>query len=137
MESKEYPGDAFRSIWRRGQRFEYFSDGKWCLQLIDITPGFCGNTRYRLYTENKPDKVNNPVTKPNHYYLTVKLPEGGAAEIDCFSVSDALEFHKHHYIASAFAYVWRCLKKNNTVEDLKKAVVNLNKEIDLREQVKL
>lgn len=131
MASKEYTGDEFYKVWNKEPWECRGVDGdKWKIGIG--TPGFYRTFIYRT-TGTTPDTVN----RPSHYYVKAKLPKNatvvdGIAEIDCFAVSDALEFHKHHYIASAFAYVWRCLKKNNTVEDLRKAVVYLNKEIELR-----
>lgn len=71
----------------------------------------------------------NPVSKPQHYYTTIN-----GVEVDCLAALEALGLQNHHYIASAFAYIWRCLYKGSTVTDLKKAVFFLNREIQQREK---
>lgn len=80
----------------------------------------------RYETKSNP---SDPVKKPSHYHVTVKTVEGAEANIDCLAVTETLGFNNHHYIASAFAYIWRCLRKGRTVEDLEKAVTYLQREI--------
>jgi hypothetical protein len=69
--------------------------------------------------------VNDLINKPSHYHITVR-----GTEMDCLDVTEALGFNQHHYIASAFAYIWRCLRKGSKVDDLRKAIFYLQREVD-------
>lgn len=73
------------------------------------------------------DEINSP----RHYVL--QLPRG--RQVECIEVIRALGFHRRHWLASAFAYLWRCQNKAQTLKDLKKAVFYLQEEIrDLEEE---
>jgi hypothetical protein len=64
------------------------------------------------------------INKPSHYHITLD-----GKEFDCRAVQKALGMYEHHCLASAFAYLWRALHKENTISDLEKAVNFLNEEI--------
>lgn len=139
-EVNEYLGPSFRGKWN-GKRRYWFRDlyGNWQQQFPEVSePWFDENYLYSNDLEEAKEPENyNSVEKPKHYHI--KVPVVGTivdnqAEIDCLAVTESLGFNQHHYIASALAYIWRCLRKNNTVEDLRKAVFYLNREIALREK---
>lgn len=75
-------------------------------------------------------------TKPPDYIsrYTATTPNGN---VECWDVEEALGLDKHHYIASAFAYIWRCLRKGDTLGDLVKARNYLNREIANLEKEKV
>lgn len=73
---------------------------------------------------------NDEIRKPDHYYVVVNN-----TEVDCWAITDVLGLDKHYYIASAFAYLWRCLHKGDTLKDLKKARAYLDREISVREKL--
>lgn len=67
-------------------------------------------------------------TPPEYYHNQIK-----GVDVECWDILDSTGLKNHYYIASAFAYLWRCLKKENTLKDLVKARNFLNKEIADRE----
>lgn len=75
------------------------------------------------------DLEYNVVSKPAHYYTTIN-----GVEVDCLAAIEALGLQHHHYIASSFAYIWRCLNKDSTLTDLRKAKFFLEREISQREK---
>lgn len=105
-----------------GTFIDFYKDKRWdtCSDLTCLK-------RHLNLNSSVEDRIN----KPGHYYTTVN-----GTEVDCLAVVEALGFQRHHYIASAFAYIWRCLKKDATLMDLKKAVFFLNREITWREDAK-
>lgn len=64
---------------------------------------------------------NDPVNHPDHY---TAHPSG----IECIEITEHLNF----CLGSAVKYIWRCDHKGKPIEDLKKAVAYLNREIDRR-----
>lgn len=62
--------------------------------------------------------MNDPVNKPKHY---TEHPSG----IECIQITEHMGFN----LGNAVKYVWRCDLKVNDVEDLKKAVWYINREI--------
>ncbi len=70
-------------------------------------------------TEEPPaDSVNHP----SHY------TRGG---YECLDVIEALQLDYH--LGNAFKYIWRTGHKNNAIEDVKKAIVYLNRWLELQE----
>lgn len=69
------------------------------------------------------------INKPRHYHVTIK-----GVELDCFDVMDAVGVDTNHFLASAFAYLFRCMKKGNTLLDVKKAIFYLNKWVERYER---
>jgi hypothetical protein len=67
-------------------------------------------------------KVSDPVNQPAHYRAH---PSG----IECIQVTEHMGFN----IGNAVKYLWRCDLKNDAIEDLKKAVWYINREIAKRE----
>jgi hypothetical protein len=62
--------------------------------------------------------MNDPVNKPRHY---TEHPSG----IECIQITEHMGFN----LGNAVKYIWRCDLKVNDVEDLKKAVWYINREI--------
>lgn len=67
--------------------------------------------------------MSDPVN-PDHYR---KHPSG----IECIQVSEHMSFP----LGSAIKYIWRADLKDNPIEDLKKAVWYLEREIQRRSQL--
>ena len=70
------------------------------------------------------DNYKTDGTPPDYYHCKIK-----GVDVECWDILDATRLKNHYYIASAFAYLWRCLEKENTLKDLVKARNFLNKEI--------
>lgn len=123
-----FSGEQFRKVWKHGDKWEYWSDTFqwWNDNLMNYTPVFSNSVVYRLKTDKK---QNDVVNHPNHYYTTINN-----VEVDCLAAVEALGLQHHHYIASAFAYLWRCLSKGSTLTDLKKARFFIDREISQREK---
>ena len=64
------------------------------------------------------DVVNNPKHYTNH-------PSG----IECIQITEHMGF----CLGNAIKYLWRADLKNNAVEDMKKAIWYINREIERRE----
>lgn len=62
--------------------------------------------------------MNDPVNKPKHY---TAHPSG----VECIQITEHMGFN----LGNAVKYIWRCDLKVNDVEDLKKAVWYINREI--------
>lgn len=62
---------------------------------------------------------NDPVNHPAHY---TRHPSG----VECYEISQ----HLSAAVAQAFQYIWRAESKGNPVEDYKKAVWWLEREIE-------
>lgn len=67
--------------------------------------------------------MNDSVNKPKHY---TAHPSG----IECIQITEHMGFN----LGNAIKYIWRCDLKKDAVEDLKKAVWYINREIAKREQ---
>jgi hypothetical protein len=67
--------------------------------------------------------LNDPVNHPEHY---TKHPSG----VECIQVTE----HMNFCLGNAIKYIWRADLKGNEVEDLRKAVWYLQREINRREQ---
>lgn len=68
--------------------------------------------------------MTDTINKPKHYRSLGAMCDCGQV-IECISVTRHLNFN----LGNAIKYIWRCDHKENTVEDLKKAVWYLNDEI--------
>ena len=67
--------------------------------------------------------MNDSVNKPKHY---TAHPSG----IECIEITEHMGFN----LGNAIKYIWRCNLKKDAVEDLKKAVWYINREISKREK---
>jgi len=95
-----------------------------------ITVGSFCETHQLAYTANEcprcfPNtKVNHdPVNHPKHY---TNHPSG----IECIQITEHMGFN----LGNAIKYIWRADLKNDAVEDLKKAVWYVQREIDKRDK---
>ena len=66
---------------------------------------------------------NDAVEHPLHYTLH---PSG----IECIQITEHMGFN----LGNALKYIWRCDLKHDAVEDLKKAMWYINRELVKREQ---
>lgn len=69
--------------------------------------------RLNWHFSDKPDAIN-----PSHY-------TGHPSGIECIQVTEHMNFNR----GNAVKYIWRCGEKGDPVEDLKKAVWYLQREI--------
>lgn len=67
--------------------------------------------------------MNDPVNNPTHY---TNHPSG----IECIQVTEHMNFNR----GNAVKYIWRCGDKGEPVEDLRKAIWYLEREIARLEQ---
>ena len=63
------------------------------------------------------DNINHP----KHY---TEHPSG----IECIQITEHMNFN----LGNAMKYIWRADLKNNAIEDMKKAIFYINREIELR-----
>ena len=66
--------------------------------------------------------MNDPVNKPKHY---TNHPSG----IEAIQITEHMSF----CIGNAIKYLWRADLKNDAIEDMKKAIWYINREIERRE----
>jgi len=64
---------------------------------------------------------NDPVNHPKHY---TSHPSGA----ECIQITE----HMNFCLGNAIKYIWRADLKHDAVEDLKKAVFYINREIERR-----
>jgi hypothetical protein len=67
--------------------------------------------------------ASDPVTAPAHYCV------GGYERI---KVAQALGLHEYGFLWDAFKYLWRCLHKGNTEQDIEKCIQCLQFELERR-----
>ena len=65
--------------------------------------------------------MHDTVNKPRHY---TSHPSG----VDCIQVTEHMGFN----LGNAIKYIWRCDLKKDAIEDLKKAVWYIEREIEKR-----
>jgi len=70
------------------------------------------------------DKQHDPVNNPKHY---TAHPSG----VECIQITEHMSF----CLGNAVKYVWRADLKNDAIEDLKKAVWYIEREIKRREKL--
>ncbi len=66
--------------------------------------------------------MSDPVNHPPHY-------RGHPSGVECIQITEHMGFN----LGNAVKYIWRCDLKADAVEDLKKAVWYINREIAKRE----
>ena len=67
--------------------------------------------------------MNDPVNHPKHY---TEHP----SKIECIQITEHMGFN----LGNAVKYIWRCDLKKDAIEDLKKAVWYVQREIAKREK---
>ncbi len=65
----------------------------------------------------------DPVNHPSHY---LKHPSG----VECITITEHMGFN----LGNAVKYVWRCDLKKDAIEDLRKAIWYIQREIGKRER---
>ncbi len=68
--------------------------------------------------------MTDDVTEPNHYR---NHPSG----VECKDIVK----HMNFCLGNAIKYIWRCDLKDDPIKDLRKAIENIEIEIDRRENV--
>jgi hypothetical protein len=76
---------------------------------------------YKELNTPQPD----PVEHPAHYTMH---PSG----IECIQITEHMGFN----LGNALKYIWRCDLKKDAVEDLRKAMWYINRELEKRHEVK-
>ena len=76
----------------------------------------------RNTVEEKSNMQNDPVSHPSHY---TSHPSG----VECLTITRHMNFN----LGNAMKYIWRAGLKQDSVEDLKKAVFYINDEIKRQE----
>lgn len=77
----------------------------------------------KLATDIKRSMQGDAVNHPDHY---TSHPSG----VECIQITEHMGFN----LGNALKYIWRCDLKQDAVEDLKKAVFYINRELALREK---
>jgi hypothetical protein len=67
--------------------------------------------------------IQDPVNHPKHY---TAHPSG----VECIQITETMNF----CLGNAVKYIWRADLKNDAIEDLKKAVWYVNREIERRQK---
>lgn len=84
---------------------------------------------YNPETSSYPDKVKtqlgDKINHPTHYKSDAKC-SGCNKNIECIDVTETMSFN----LGNALKYIWRSGKKDNLLEDLKKARWYLDREIN-------
>ena len=75
--------------------------------------------------------MHDPVNHPKHYTSHPAKCECGRS-IECIQIAEHFGFN----IGNSLKYLWRSDLKNDAIEDLKKAVWYINREIQRRETSK-
>lgn len=70
------------------------------------------------------DKQHDPVNNPRHY---TEHPSG----VECIQITEHMGF----CLGNAIKYIWRADLKNDAIEDLRKAVWYIEREIKRREKL--
>jgi hypothetical protein len=125
---KKCTGEEAKKLYKKGMGWGCYREGATDPKTIPGGwPNFNMPYPEYYYVLDLPEESNDIINKPKHYYVTID-----GKDFDCRAVQRALGMYEHHNIATAFAYIWRCLHKENTVKDLEKAVNCLNEEIAYR-----
>lgn len=66
--------------------------------------------------------LNDPVNRPKHY---TQHPSG----VECIQITEHMGFN----LGNAVKYLWRCDLKWDTIEDMKKAIWYIEREIKRRQ----
>lgn len=74
-------------------------------------------------TAKEVNRSHDPVNHPKHY-------TGHPSGIECIQITEHMGF----CLGNAVKYIWRADLKNDAIEDLKKAVWYINREIEKRER---
>lgn len=96
-------------------------EGRGCGQCVIISE----NNAYKehiIQKEREREESDDPVNHPTHY---TNHPSG----IECIQITEHMGFN----LGNATKYIWRCDLKEKSVEDLKKAIFYIEREIALRE----
>lgn len=73
------------------------------------------------YSDDTVAHIHDPVNHPKHY---TTHPSG----VECIQITEHMGFN----LGNAMKYIWRADEKNNAVEDLRKAVWYVQREIAKR-----
>lgn len=75
--------------------------------------------------------MNDPVNHPTHYNSSPAQCSCGS-RIECITITEHMGF----CLGNALKYIFRCDLKNNAIEDLKKSIWYIQREITKREAAK-
>ena len=127
--SKRFEGEGFNAdnlvIWNESKFLGVDDEGD--IVALENFELYGTELRFLSYdqivgTEHQDGFMNlntDPVNHPPHY---TQHPSG----VECIQITEHMSFN----LGNAIKYVWRADLKNDAVEDLKKAVFYINREID-------
>lgn len=69
--------------------------------------------------------VNDPVNHPKHY---TNHPSG----VECIQITEHMQFN----LGNAMKYIWRADLKSDAIEDMKKAIWYIQREVERRKKAK-
>lgn len=81
-------------------------------------------------TEALPTRKSDPVNHPLHYTSSPASCSRCGASIECIQITEHMGFN----LGNAFKYVWRADLKADALEDLRKAIWYIDREIQKRER---
>jgi hypothetical protein len=76
--------------------------------------------------------VDDPVSHPSHYTSLPAHCTGCGKGIECIEVTEVMNF----CLGNAVKYLWRAGRKGKEIEDLKKSIWYINREIERLEKYK-
>jgi ribosomal protein S26 len=74
--------------------------------------------------------MHDPVNQPSHYTSNKASCKICDEKIECIDITK----HMNFCLGNAIKYIWRAGLKNDTIEDLQKAIVYIQYEIEKIEQ---
>lgn len=77
------------------------------------------------------DFMNDPINHPSHYTSSEAKCTMCGAGIECIQVTEHMGFN----LGNAVKYAWRCDLKSDAIQDLRKAIWYINREIIRREHI--
>ncbi len=104
------------------------SDDSWYAADKEGRCLWCGGVECSRCRDRSPKcievpKTPDPVNHPTHY---TNHPSG----VECIQITEHMGFN----LGNALKYIWRADLKEKAVEDMRKAIFYLNREIALREK---
>lgn len=103
-----------------GKKYKIAIDLNTEISVYDDIYGTFRKNRFKLVDKEKADKINHPSHYTSH-----------KSGIECIAIVEHMQFN----LGNAIKYIWQHEEKNG-IEDLKKAVWYIQREIALQERLK-
>lgn len=97
---------------------------------VDLGPGFVWLEPSALAPLSSGLSPNDPINHPAHYTSSAAKCSACGHRIECIDVTEHMGFT----LGNAIKYLWRAGLKGSAVEDLKKAIWYIDREIKRREK---